>query len=259
MRVRETVGSLLRRWYIVLFGLLLTSAMCWVVQERVPATYEAKGSMVLMPPSATVGTEGNPYLYLGGMSEALDVLIRHVTAAETVKRVLDDFPDTTYSVQADRSTSGSIVVVSAAGATAEDTLGVLQAALDKVPAALTGMQDELSIADKLRINVRTVVVDNQATKDDQTQTRMMMLAAGAGVVGTLLFTAMGDGFLRGRNNARDTDGDKRARPKRRASEGMNSGEPAPGTDRTDSKRPLETEVPNGALRPRSGARTGVPS
>jgi hypothetical protein len=256
MRVLETISSLVRRWYIMLFGLLLTAGMCWAVQERVPVTYEAKGSQVLMPPSATVGAEGNPYLYLGGMSQALDVLIRHVTAAEVTKPVLDAFPDTKYSVQADRSTSGSILVVSASGSTPEATLGVLHSALDKIPVALKGMQDELAIADKFRIDVRTVVVDSQATKDDQSQMRMMMLAAAAGIVGTVLLTAMVDGFLSGRKKARHTDGEPG---------GITASEDPAGKDRGQATHEVVREDPgppmprSNAMRQRSRARSGASS
>lgn len=243
MRFRETVSSLIRRWYVLLLGLLLTAGLCWVVQEYVPATYEAKASQVLMPPSATVGESGNPYLYLGGMSQALDVLIRHVSASEVTKPVLAAFPDTQYSVQADRNTSGSILVISASGSTPEGTLGVLEAAMDEIPVALKGMQDELAIAEGLRISVRTVVVDEQASKNDQSQSRLMILAAGAGIFGTILLTSTVDGLLRGRKKARHTDGEP------------------PGDGRVDSTVRVEghasrggTHADAGALKPRADAR-----
>ena len=207
MRFREAMNSLLRRWYVLFLGLLLTAGMCWIVQEYVPVTYEAKASQVLMPPSATVGESGNPYLYLGGMSQALDVLIRHVSASEVTKPVLDAFPNTEYSVQADSSTGGSILVISASGSTPEGTLGVLQAAMKEVPAALKGMQDELAITERLRISVRTVVVDEQVSKNDQSRLRLMILAAGAGIFGTLLLTATIDGLMKGRKKAHHTDGE----------------------------------------------------
>lgn len=257
MRLRETVGAMIRRWYIMLLGLLLTAGLSWIVQERVPVTYQATGSQVLMPPSATVGTEGNPYLYLGGMSQALDVLIRHATAVEVVTPVLENFPQTNYSVEADRSTSGSILVVTAQGPTPEETLDVLHAAMDEVPAALKAMQDELAISDKLRINVRTVVVDRQATKDDQSQMRLTILAAGGGIVGTIVLTAMVDGLLIGRSRARHADGEQGARPESGGSEDKDPGLPARGVDAENSGRTLEPELPSLALRPRSRARSGA--
>jgi hypothetical protein len=255
MRVRETVSSLLRRWYILMVGLLLTAAMCWVVQGRVPVTYEAKGSQVLMPPSATVG-EGNPYLYLGGLSQALDVLIRHVNAAEVTQPVLRAFPGTAFSVEADGSTSGSILVISASGSTPEGTLGVLQAALDKIPAALKDMQDELAIADRVRINVRTVVVDGQATKNNQSQMRLVLLAAGGGTVGTVLLTAMMDNFLSGRKKPTQTDGEKGATPGDEDSEDKDGGQPSGRAVTEDPGRP---EPRSNTMRQRSQAGSGASS
>jgi hypothetical protein len=211
MRVRDTVTSLLRRWYIMVFGVLLTAGMCWVVQGRVPVTYEAKGSQVLMPPAATVAG-GNPYLYLGGLNQALDVLVKQVTAAEAVKPVLDDFPDTEYRVEVDRNSTGSILVISASGPTPNDTLGVLHAALEKIPVVLKDMQDELAITDALRITVRTVVVEGQTTRNDQAQIRLTMLAAGSGMVGTIFLTVVMDDFLNRRKKPRHTEDEKRAVP-----------------------------------------------
>lgn len=252
MRVRETVGSLLRCWYILAAGLLLTVAMCWVVQGRVPVTYEAKGSQVLMPPSATVG-EGNPYLYLGGLNQALDVLVRRVSAPEATKPVLRAFPGTEFTVQADGSTSGPILVIAASGPTQEATLGILQAALDKVPVALKDMQDELAIADRVRISVRTVVVDGQAAKNNQAQMRLVLLAAGAGAVGTVLLTVMIDNFLSSRKRPRRAGGKPRATPPK------DSGAEGPNQDPGDAARedPGQPVHQGATMRQRSRAGSGA--
>jgi hypothetical protein len=111
MRLKNLIKGLASRWYVVLAGLVLIGGMCAFVYDRVTAIYEASGSLVLMPPSATVGNAGNPYLYLGGMSAALNVLTKQANAPEARIPVPEKFPGTTYSVQADRPTSGAIIPV----------------------------------------------------------------------------------------------------------------------------------------------------
>ncbi len=202
MQLKELIKSLARRWYVVLAGLALTTGMCAVVYEKVPATYEAGGSLVLMPPSATVGATGNPYLYLVGMSQALDVLTRRANAAEVHGPVLEKFPAMTYSVDADRSTSGAVVVVKVTGPSPSETMGGLKAALATVPATLKAMQDELSVPDFSRINLKTIVVAPEPTMDNKSQLQLIIVTAGVGAVGTVLLARMLDGLLLARRMTR---------------------------------------------------------
>ncbi|BCW73400.1 hypothetical protein [Arthrobacter sp. NicSoilB8] len=202
MQLKELIRSLARRWYVVLAGLALTAGMCAVVYERVPATYEASGSLVLMPPSATVGATGNPYLYLVGMSQALDVLTRRANAAEVRAPVLENFPAMTYSVDADRSTSGAVVVVKVSSPNPGETMGGLKAALGTVPATLKAMQDELSVPEYSRINLKTIVVAPESSMENKAQLQLIIVTAGAGAVGTVLLARMLDGLLLARRMRR---------------------------------------------------------
>ena len=195
MRLNDTLKALGRRWYLVILGVAVTAGACFFIYEQIPVKYEAQGSLVLMPPSATVGDEGNPYLFLGGMGQALDVLTRHVNAAEVAEPVLEDHPDTSYTVEPDRATSGPIIQVSAVGLTPDATMSVLHAALQTVPVSLDAMQDEVSIEDRLRIGLMTVVIDTEATKDDKQRLQLLIFAAAGGLVGTVLVTGMIDGLV----------------------------------------------------------------
>lgn len=249
MQVQETLRALRRRWFIVILGMVVTSGLTWAVHERIPATYDAEGSQLLMPPAASVGIEGNPYLHLGGMAEARDVLIRRVTASESSDPILDDYPGSSYRVVADASTSGSIILVSVSGTSPELTLGLLKAALGKVPDALKSMQDELAIEDRSRISLRGVVVDSEVTIDAQAQSRLMLLAAGAGLAGTLLVAASVDGFRTRKESGIGTH----PLPGRRSGRFLGAGQGG-------GKVPLDPQTDEGPanpLRPRTRARTGT--
>ncbi|MER2137961.1 MAG: hypothetical protein ABS909_08900, partial [Arthrobacter sp.] len=145
MTTPQSLKVILRRWYLVVSGILFTAVLCWGASQVVPPSYDARGSMVLMPPPAAVGDEGNPYLQLGGMSEALDVLVRQANAPAVRDQVLEAYPSATYTIEPDRSTSGSIVVVQATAETEAESLTVLDQALETLPAVLTRMQDELAV------------------------------------------------------------------------------------------------------------------
>ena len=200
MTTPQSLAVLVRRWYLVLSGILFTAVLCWGAVQVVPPSYDAQGSMVLMPPPAAVGDEGNPYLQLGGMSEALDVLVRQASAPAVRDRVLEDYPSATYTIEPDRSTSGSIVVVQATAETEAESLTVLDRALETLPAVLTRMQDELAVIPVQRIDIMPVVVDDEAALNSKQTLQVLAVAAVAGLAGTFLLTGLADGLLLSRRN-----------------------------------------------------------
>lgn len=208
----QSLGVIIRRWYLVLSGILLTAVLCWGASQIVPPSYEAQGSMVLMPPPAAVGDAGNPYLQLGGMSEALDVLVRQANAPEVRDRVLDEDPSATYTIEPDRSTSGSIVVVQATAETEAESLTVLERAMETLPAVLTRMQDELAVIPVQRIDIMPVVVDAEATRNSKQTLQMLAVAVVAGLSGTFMFTALADGLLLARRRGREPEPEPAAAP-----------------------------------------------
>ncbi|WP_312182143.1 hypothetical protein [Arthrobacter sp.] len=195
MKAPQSLRVIARRWYLVLVGVLLTGALCAAANMLVPPSYEAQGSMVLMPPSAAVGDAGNPYLQLGGMGEAMDVLVRQTNATDIRERVLEDHPSATYVVEPDRTTSGSIIVVQAEADTAAESLELLNAAMATLPATLARMQDELGVTAEQRIDIMPVVIATEADLNFKQSLQVMALAGLAGLVGTLMFTALLDGLL----------------------------------------------------------------
>lgn len=202
MTMPQSLRVLARRWYLVLFGLAVTGAMCAAANYLVPPSYDARGSMVLMPPTANVGEDGNPYLLLGGMSEALDVLVRQANSPSVRDRVLDDFGSATYTVEADRTTSGSIVVVQSTADTEAESLELLEEAMQTLPATLDHMQDELAVSQEQRIDMMSVVVDTEATLNIKQTLQVVGVAGLIGLSGTFMVTALLDGLLLQRRERR---------------------------------------------------------
>ena len=125
MRLTETLKSLGRRWYVVVLGLAVTLGMGYLVDIKVPSTYQAEGSILLMPPDSTVGAAGNPYLYLGGLNQALDVLVRRASAIEVSGPILEKYPDSTYTVDPDRTIASPIVIVTTESPSSEASLKLM--------------------------------------------------------------------------------------------------------------------------------------
>ncbi|MFZ3415709.1 hypothetical protein [Arthrobacter sp. 3Tela_A] len=232
MTTPQSLKVIVRRWYLVVSGILFTAVLCWGASQVVPPSYDAQGSMVLMPPPAAVGDEGNPYLQLGGMSEALDVLVRQANAPAVRDRVLEAYPSATYTIEPDRSTSGSIVVVQATAETEAESLTVLDQAMETLPAVLTRMQDELAVIPVQRIDIMPVVVDAEATLNSKQTLQMLAVTVVVGLSGTLMFTALADGLLLARAGRTETPA---AESRHRRGAGADGPDPHPPT-RAGSRR-----------------------
>lgn len=228
MQLSESLATLARRWYLVFLGLLVTVGLGWAAFQSVPPTYKATGSILLMPAEETVGTEGNPYLFLGGMGDALDVMIRRSNATEVREPLLDQFPGGDYTVVRDHTTASPIAVVQAEAPTADAAEALLIAGISTAHSNLAAMQDDQDVSSETRIQARDLVVDDEATADTKLPLQLALVVIAAGVVGTLMVTGFLDGLLTRRKERR------RARPKDSAAD-LRDGDQ--GTDDTEGPSP----------------------
>lgn len=206
MELSDTISTLLRRWYVLLLGLLLTAGLGWAVYRAVPTTYEATGSLLLMPSEVMVGDAGNPYLYLGGMRDVLDVLVRRSDAEQIHEATLTPFEGADYRVEPDASTQSPIVLVTVQSRSPEDSIALLRTVMATVDSTLVTMQDELALPPTNRIQLRELVVDTTATADTGTGRQAAIVAVGAGLLGTVLLTGLVDRLLVRRRARHSTTG-----------------------------------------------------
>lgn len=202
MYVRDLLLSLLRRWYIIVAGLLVTAALCGVAFIKIPLTYEATGSVLLLPPKSSVGSRGNPYLYLGGLAQAVEVLSARLNASTIRKPIEESHPDTTFDVGQDQTSTGPLLSVSVSSNSEAETLAVVKAVMAEVPRALTGMQDDLQIPEGSRIGSLILTDPTEATELSKTRSRGVIALAGVGVAGTVLLAGLLDGLLMARTRRR---------------------------------------------------------
>jgi hypothetical protein len=198
MNLRDLVGALRRRWYLVVAGLLLTAAMCLGAVNLVPANYTATSSVLLLPPNNTVGTGGNPYLSLGGLQGAVDVLGRAMMGERTVDELTGGSADDSYTLEADATTSGPLLLLSVKSLSSDGALGLVQAVLDRAPSVLHDLQVEVNAPAESMINMSVIAQDSTAQADRKTQVRALIVALGAGLALTLFLTILLDTVIRRR-------------------------------------------------------------
>jgi hypothetical protein len=195
--------GLLRRWYIVLAGILITAAGALFVWTAVPPSYQATSTAVLLPPSSLVGDEGNPYLYMGGLEQVLTVLTVRLSSTEVAEPLLQGRGDLTYSVEKDPASPGPIMLISATGNSQASAMELLDKVVQVIPANLDVMQDQLRIPTFSRVEVMTIVQDHTAVVLIKDQLRVLLAAVAGGLAMTVLVTALLDRVMISRRKQRE--------------------------------------------------------
>ena len=158
---------------------------------------------MLIPPKSLITTDGNPYLFLGGLEQALAVLSVRLSSGAAGEQILQGNAGESYAVEKDPTSSGPIMVITTEGESPESALTVLDDVLNVVPQSLEAMQDQLNIPAASRITVMTIVREGEPKLVLKTQLRAVLAAVAVGVSMTVLLTGLLDRLLSSRKrNAR---------------------------------------------------------
>lgn len=249
MNLIDLLRSLARRWPVTLAGVLLAAAATTMVYRSTPVTYQLESSVVLLPPEVTVGDDENPYMLLGGLDQALDVLVRAMNAEAIQDEIDAEEPNADYTVQRDATTSGPILVIEVTAPTPGQAASVMDALRGRVPVELEGLQEGLAVAPTSRITSREIAVDTTATEDARDRTRLTIATAGASLVVIIALVAITDRLVERRRRRRsavpgDADDDSGA-----PDDGGDHDDPAPlaqsSVDDPDAGPP-DAEAPRAA-------------
>jgi uncharacterized protein involved in exopolysaccharide biosynthesis len=198
MYLRDLLRSLGRRWYFVLVGLAVTAGLCVAAFRVIPVSYNSEASVVLLPPKTSTEPNGNPFLYLGGLSQAVDVLTRTINSDATAKPLLKANPGSKFTIAADATTTGPIILITSTAPTAARAQAMTASVLTAVPLALDSIQSELSVKPQSQISVMTIAVDEKGKLDAKVRTQSLIGIGAVGAMLTILLTGLIDGLLRSR-------------------------------------------------------------
>ncbi|WP_413250412.1 hypothetical protein [Sinomonas flava] len=246
MKLRTLGRALLRRWYVVVAGLAALAGLCYVVYGIVPVDYKTSGSVVLLPSAESMGKGTNPYLYLTGLGQAMDVLTRRMAAPDVAARLTMGHPSASYTVLPDVTSGSSILVVTVKSRSASDAQATMAAVIDAVPAELAGMQDELKVPAPSRISSMPVAQPTDPLADGKPRLQATAGLGAAGLLGVLVFTGFLDGLLLRKS--------RRAGRKEAAAHSI--GQPVFGASGSDPVRSVDSADPDRILVPALDADSG---
>ena len=195
MYLSDLLRGLGRRWYVVVLGLLATAALCVGAMRLVPVDYVAQSSVLLLPSSSTIGTGGNPYLALGGLQGAADVLARAMTDDTISTQIAPQGGTAEYTVERDTTTSGPMLIVMATDVTNDGAVATLDAALAQAPKLLSQLQSSVGAPSNTLIGLGTITQDTVAQPEIKSQLRAVILAGVVGLALTVFGTNLLDALL----------------------------------------------------------------
>lgn len=227
MYLRDFGRALLRRWYLVIVGILLAGFACFIVWGQVGARYAAENSTLMLPPlSATKGTapkgrDGNPLLYLGGLGQARDVVIGAANAASVQAEHEAQFPSAEYTVAPDTLSSGPIIVVRSTASDPDVALASAEFMTNRLQVELDRMQTELEVGKDSKIRLMALTTGAAPKADNQLRIRAAVVVGAVLVLGVLFLIGFMDGLvlsrLRGKSARTTPAGPARRRAGRTAS------------------------------------------
>lgn len=202
MKLADVIGALRRRWYIVLVSILAATAAAYGAWAVVPAEYGRAASQLLLPGEATIPEDANPYLYVGGLYQVADILVRSI-GPDDVAALTDGYPGSGVAVTRDTA-AGAVMLISVTAESEAAAGDVLDRTLDLIDVKLAELQEEQRIPADERVDLVPLTHDS-ASVVGQKNRILMTGVAGVGVFALGIgATVLIDTMVRSRRRARSS-------------------------------------------------------
>lgn len=238
MNFGDTLRGLWRRWYIVVPGLVLTIAVAvgaWVV---IKPDYERTATQLLLPGTSNIPEDGNPYLYLGGLSQAADVLVTAMSSERELDALVKGHPGAEVVISRDPVTSGPQLLTTVTARSDAEAGEILDAAVARTSDVLSDLQDVDGVTAGNRIGVKSITIDAKGTLLQKTR---LLGVSGAAIV-MLLITLLTAGLVDGLSSRKR----RRIVPTSRDRGGDDSPDDATADGDEDEDRSLDEQLVNAA-------------
>jgi hypothetical protein len=228
VKFTDTLLGLLRRWYIVVPGLIITAAITLGAWFVIPPGYYRSATQLLIPGASSIPEGSNPYLFLGGLAPAADVLVRALGSENVMNEMAEDHPGVEIKISRDTTTAGPIILIAVTARSDADAKDVLELLVDRTATVLEEFQRIESIPLDDRMTVIPVTIDEQSILQQRSRFLGVAGAAVGGIVLTLFIAGLVDGL---------------SQQRKRRTESPTDTDPGPGPDpsaasrtRTDTNR-----------------------
>lgn len=192
MDLGSLVGVLLRRWVVVLLGLVMTVGLSLFLYTSIPPSHQATARILLLLPanaqsSGEVEQIGSPFLYL---PPGLTVLARVVVSAPASREFLAEMEakGLTSAFEVGVDFTEPIISVSVEGQSPDRVLATRDAVLDAIEAELLRVQTEVQTPTQQFAQAKIFATEDTPELLSGSRTRGSLSAVVAGGLVTLLVT-----------------------------------------------------------------------
>ncbi|WP_244931730.1 hypothetical protein [Nocardioides sp. W7] len=188
MYLADALTVLLRRWVVVLLGVLLTGGACYAVIKYVEPDYQASGQMLfLLPPEASgESTPTSPFLnFQAGLSTAGSLVAGRVATKDAQRELAAEGNSAEYAV-ALTPEAGPLLVITSKDKDPAVALATRDAVMDRISADLAAIQTTARVPNRQMITAQISSTSENAEVLPGSRMRALAGAAGAGMLLTLL-------------------------------------------------------------------------
>ena len=214
MNVADMLGALRRRWYVLVAGLIVAGLAAYGAWTVVKVEYTRTATQLMLPGPGTIPEDANPFLFVGGLSQAADVLVRKMGSPDVLGPVEREFDGVQIVVTRDPLSSGPVLLTSVTSQSDDDAAAAVQELVQLTESTLKDIQRVENIPTSDRITLVTLTTDDEGAVEQKTR----LIAAGAAAAGiaalTLLLVALIDGLARARAQRPWNSGARRSRDAR---------------------------------------------
>lgn len=192
----NAIKVLVRRWYIVGLGFLITVGGAIGVNSSIAPSYTAVGSMVLaVPPNLPErAASANPYLAYGNLSVAAKVVASAMNQPSVVREQRAKGATGTFLVDLDPERSSPIITVNSRAGNAADAIRTVEVVTAGVQQLLSERQKSLGAPQNTWITANSVVVPEEANRAIGSRLRAVSAVMVLGFIGTLTLAFAVEGW-----------------------------------------------------------------
>lgn len=205
MNVWDLTAGLRRRWPLTVLAVLGVIGLTFATFSVVKPSYETKASVVLLPPKGGAAQTLNPYLALGNLGAAVDVLAGTMNTQTVRDQLTKGAPSTEFAVTRDPSASAPFLQIDVTSPDAAQAMRVMRELVALTPQKLQAMQDKASVDSPAYITTSVVSEDPKPQVVQKTRVR---LTAATGLASMIIFLTLVltlDDWLVRRNKAQGGD------------------------------------------------------
>lgn len=195
MNILDLAAAVLRRWYIVLLGIVAAGAVGYYLYQSQPGSFESFAAVSVVPQTgsspevAASDPSANPYLELdASVAQATSLVVAQVNAADAREIVAARTGGSYEATNVDLTpqTFTTTISITATATDPEAARATADAVIDEVRGTLAAMQNRAGVSPDAALRADPIVPPSEGTAAGSSRLR----AAGAGAAAVLLLTLL---------------------------------------------------------------------